>query len=117
MSQRLHERRVIDVPVSVAHAGDADAHGFGTIRFDTLDLSVGGAFLRSDLLLDLGEELAIEFQLPNGPHVTARARVVHVAHDPGEKGVAGMGIAFVEIADHHREAVRAFLAEGLSPEA
>ncbi len=105
--QRVHARRELELPVRV---GDRDNRVSGTIRFDTRDLSVGGAFLRSDLLFEVGEELRLEFQLPGGPSVHARGRVVHVARD--REVAAGMGIAFSNLSERDREAVRAFLARG-----
>ena len=42
----------------------------GGIRFDSADVSPGGAFLRSDLLFEVGELLRLEFQLPNSGSVS-----------------------------------------------
>lgn len=104
--QRAHARRVLELPVLVNDAGNR-VHG--AIRFDTRDISLGGAFLRSDLLFEVGEELHVEFQLPDGLLVRARSRVVRVAR--GESGAeAGMGIAFTLLSDRDREAVRDFLS-------
>jgi c-di-GMP-binding flagellar brake protein YcgR len=105
---RVHERKELELPVQV---GDSDNRVLGTIRFDTRDLSVGGAFLRSDLLFEVGEELEVEFQLPGGPPVRARCKVVRVSRDP-QVVAAGMGIAFSNLSERDREAVRAFLARG-----
>jgi c-di-GMP-binding flagellar brake protein YcgR len=107
--QRAAARRELEIPV---YLGDAQNRVHGTIRFDTRDFSVGGAFLRSDLLFEIGEELDVEFQLPGGPTVRTRGRVVHVARDPVTDGGAapGMGIAFSNLSERDREAVRAFLA-------
>lgn len=40
----------------------------------------GGLFLAGPLFLEVGEEIALEFQLPDGP-VRARARVTAVVRD------------------------------------
>lgn len=109
---RQSERRELELPVYV---GDAQNRVHGTIRFDTRDLSVGGAFLRSDLLFEVGEELDVEFQLPGGGTVRARARVAHVARDHVDgvaQTAAGMGISFSNLSERDREAVRAYLARG-----
>jgi hypothetical protein len=109
--QRAHERKEFELPVQV---GDARNRVLGTIRFDTRDLSVGGAFLRSDLLFEVGEVLELEFQVPGGPQVKASGKVVHVAREAALDGAsaAGMGIAFSNLSERDREAVRAFLARG-----
>lgn len=103
--RRAHIRRSLELPVSV---NDAQNRVHGAIRFDVRDLSLGGAFLRSDLLFEIGEELAIEFQIPDGPTVRAQGRVARVVREPLED--AGMGIHFSLMAEGDREAVRAFLA-------
>ena len=105
--QRAHARRELELPVLVHDTGNRVR---GAIRFDLRDLSVGGAFLRSDLLFEVGEELQVEFELPGGLSVHARGRVVRVSRDPAPRE-AGMGIAFSEMSDADREAVRAFLAQ------
>jgi c-di-GMP-binding flagellar brake protein YcgR len=80
----------------------------GTMQFDTSDLSIGGAFMRSSLLFEIDEELGLELALAPGKTVRARARVVRVVRD----GPAGMGIAFTRLDDADREAIRTFLTKG-----
>lgn len=104
--QRAHTRRPVDLPVLVTDAG---AQAVGTIFFDTLDLSAGGTFLRSELLLEVGEELIVEFELPGGRKIRAQAKVAHVAQEPPPAGSSGMGIAFTNLSDDDQAAVRAFL--------
>ena len=103
--QRAHPRRIVELPVLVHDAGNRVRGG---IRFDARDLSLGGAFLRSDLLFEIGEELSLEFELPGASPVCSRARVVRVARDARE---AGMGIAFVDMGEVDRAAVRAYLIQ------
>jgi uncharacterized protein (TIGR02266 family) len=106
-SRRKHERRPIELPVTLVD----DANRVrGKIRFDSKDLSVGGAFLRSDLLFEVGEELRIEFSLPDGPRVRAHGRVVRVSRERDPGNVPGMGIEFTDLSAEDREAVRAFIA-------
>ena len=104
--QRAHPRQTLELPVLVHETGNRVR---GAIRFDARDMSLGGAFLRSDLLFELGEELDLEFQLPAGPLVRARSKVVRVVRDAAA-AEAGMGIAFVQMSEADGEAVRAFLA-------
>lgn len=102
--RRASDRRELELPVM---AGDAEHRVHGTIRFDTRDLSLGGAFLRSDLLLEVGEQLELEVQLPGGPPLKTRAKVVRVNQT---EATPGMGIAFSELSERDRDRVRAFLA-------
>jgi uncharacterized protein (TIGR02266 family) len=103
---RRHERKVVELPVVVS---EAESRVRGGIRFDTHDLSLGGAFLRSDLLFEVGEEVEVEFDLAKRHKVHARARVVRVVREHTD-GQPGMGIAFTDLSESDREAVRAFLA-------
>ena len=104
---RAHPRKGVDLPVIVA---DSTSRVEGEISFDVCDLSVGGAFLRSDLLFEVGEELELAFQLPGGTEVRARGKVAHVVREGGPDTVPGMGISFTHLAEPDREAVRSFLA-------
>ena len=106
---RRHVRSAVELPVTVADSTNSvDAH----IQFDTQDLSAGGAFVRSDLLFEVGEELSLTFQLPDGKQVKARGRVVRVARETGDEGVAGMGIEFVDLPDADRDAILALVTRG-----
>lgn len=99
---RQHERRRVEFPVTIV---DAENRTSGGLSFEASDLSMGGVFLRSTVLFELGEELGLEFQL-GGALVKARAKVVRVSTDER----AGMGIAFTRIDPAHREALQQFLA-------
>lgn len=106
-SRRQHERRPAELPVLIE---DAVNRVRGRVRFDATDVSLGGAFLRSSLLFEVGEELSLEFSLPGGHRIHARGRVVRVSRECDHGRVPGMGIAFVALADEDRAAVRAFVA-------
>jgi c-di-GMP-binding flagellar brake protein YcgR len=105
---RQHERKMVELRVMVV---DADNRVRGKIRFDSRDLSIGGAFLRSDLLFEVDEEVQVEFSLPDGHHVRARGRVVRVSRDHFDGSVPGMGIKFLDLGDTDREAVRSFITK------
>jgi hypothetical protein len=98
---------VVQLPVTIS---DATNRVSGSILFDTQDISVGGAFIRSDLLFEVGEELGVAMTLPTGHVVNARAKVVRVARDSGDD--AGMGIQFVQLSEADREAVLALVQRG-----
>jgi Tfp pilus assembly protein PilZ len=72
------------------------------IRLDTADLSEGGAFLRSDLLIEVGETLALEVPLATGETLAARGRVAWVTRGGGDKAPAGMGIEFDRLSSQDR---------------
>jgi uncharacterized protein (TIGR02266 family) len=105
--RRQHERRPVELPVVIE---DAANRVRGKVRFDAADLSVGGAFLRSDLLFEVGEEVRVDFSLPDGHRVHARGRVVRVSRERDDGQVPGMGIEFIALADPDRDAVRAFIS-------
>jgi hypothetical protein len=131
---RKHARATLELPVVVSDAANRVSGG---IRFASADVSGGGAFLRSDLLFEVGEILTLEFDLPGGRHVRARGRVVRVsrgqhpqqdeATEPKEQGAdpaetngkprrssrdrfAGMGVEFVDLSPEDRAAIEAGLA-------
>jgi c-di-GMP-binding flagellar brake protein YcgR len=107
---RQHARSAIELPVVVS---DAENRVEGAITFDTQDVSVGGAFIRSDLLFEIGEELQLAINLPSGRTVRAIGRVVRVARDTGDEGAApGMGVQFSRLSDTDREAIQALVTRG-----
>jgi uncharacterized protein (TIGR02266 family) len=105
-NKRRHERRSVELPITVSDAANRVA---AIIEFSMQDLSTGGAFIRSQLLFEIGEVLRLQFALPNGRSVRAGGRVVRVARDTGDDVVPGMGIEFVDLADADREAVASMI--------
>ena len=117
---RKHARATLELPVVVS---DATNRVSGGIRFASADVSGGGAFLRSDLLFEVGEILTLEFDLPGGRHVRARGRVVRVSRGEGaalngqssnangkprrasRDRFPGMGVEFVDLAPEDRAAI------------
>ena len=116
---RKHARATLELPVVVSDAANRVSGG---IRFASADVSGGGAFLRSDLLFEVGEILTLEFDLPGGRHVRARGRVVRVSRGDGatangQSGAngkprrasrdrfPGMGVEFVDLAPEDRAAI------------
>ncbi|MBI3180483.1 MAG: PilZ domain-containing protein [Deltaproteobacteria bacterium] len=99
-------RRAVQVTFRVR---DAEDPAQGDLLFDAVDLSQGGAFLRSDLLFDAGQELGVTFELPDPERsVNVRARVAWATR-ADHKGAPGMGISFVDLAGPDREAIAAFV--------
>jgi c-di-GMP-binding flagellar brake protein YcgR len=99
---RKQARVVLELPMVVS---DPAGRLTGSIHFETADVSTGGAFLRTDLLLEVGELLMMQFQLPQGgPSIRTAGRVTRVSRGRA-KEVAGMGVEFVELRPQDREAI------------
>lgn len=87
-----------------------DSAGSGSLLFDGADVSAGGCFLRSDLLLEEGEGLSVEFRIPGIPRLLkAQARVAWVRRFPTDTEVAGMGVEFLAMNEEDRELLRQHL--------
>jgi c-di-GMP-binding flagellar brake protein YcgR len=103
---RKHARGSLELPVLVSDAASKARVG---IRFDSADVSGGGAFLRSEMLLEVGEQLVLQFSLPNGRVIRARGRVVRATRETGEPGgkerPSGMGVEFIELSAEDRAAI------------
>jgi Tfp pilus assembly protein PilZ len=102
--QRRHERKSLNVQF---HA--RDAQGVGQLVFESADLSPGGTFLKSELLLEQGEALSLEVTLSNGQVIRAQARVAWVRRFPLDLEPAGMGVEFVAMPEADRKTLLAFL--------
>lgn len=106
---RRFDRRRAELPVIVRAAGNSVEAG---IHLDAADLSEGGAFLRSDLLFEVGENLDLEIPLPTGQVVKAAGRVVRVARSRERETMPGMGIEFTKLSLQDRRAIAASLLKG-----
>ncbi len=111
---RRHPRRSIELPVLVSDATNRVKAG---IRFATTELSLGGAFVRSDLLFEVGEILNLQIEIPPQRRISAVGRVVRVSrgsvrddHEAAE-GQAGMGIEFVDLSSADRVALETAIRE------
>ncbi|PZR05543.1 MAG: hypothetical protein DI536_31995 [Archangium gephyra] len=103
--QRREERATVEARFTAR-----DASGAGTLTFVSQDVSSGGAFLKSELLLEQGEALSVQFDVPNEGPVRAEARVAWVRRFPEVGQFAGMGVEFVSISDADRAAIVRWLA-------
>jgi Tfp pilus assembly protein PilZ len=105
---RRHTRSTLVLPVLVSDAASKARVG---IRFDSADVSGGGAFLRSDMLFEVGELLLLQFALPDGRAVRVRGRVVRATREVDEERerYSGMGVEFVDLGAEDRDAIDAQL--------
>jgi Tfp pilus assembly protein PilZ len=101
---RRHSRRSVELPVLVSDAANRVKAG---IRFDAADVSAGGAFLRSDLLFEVGEILNLAIELPPNRRISAVGRVVRVSRGTTQDRLAGMGIEFIDLSAADRAAIEA----------
>lgn len=101
---RREERQAVKTRFSAR-----DTSGAGTLLFESADVSTGGAFLKSDLLLEQGEALSLTFDVPDAGAVQAQARVAWVRRFPEQGQVAGMGIEFVSMRDEDRQRLARWL--------
>lgn len=101
---RRHSRRSVELPVLVSDSANRVKAG---IRFDAADVSVGGAFLRSDLLFEVGEILNLSIELPPNRRISAVGRVVRVSRGTEQERLAGMGIEFIDLSASDRAAIEA----------
>jgi Tfp pilus assembly protein PilZ len=102
---RNSRRATLRLPVRVSDPTKRVAGGIG---FESAEISGGGAFLPTELLLEVGELLCLEFSLPDGRNISAHARVVHASRGIDEP--AGFGVEFVEIASDDRAAIEQHMA-------
>jgi uncharacterized protein (TIGR02266 family) len=99
---RKHARTALEIPVVVSDAANRVSGG---IRFEAADVSTGGAFLRTDLLFEVGELLTLQFQVPEGgPQVRTAGRVTRVSRGQSRE-VPGMGVEFVDMRPDDRAAI------------
>jgi hypothetical protein len=89
-ARRVGPRRTVSQDVCLFDdCGDA-------IVLESVDIGPRGVFVRSDVLLEPGQDLWVSLSVPGGPKLVVRGRVVR-----GELGTdgrpPGMGIAFVDL--------------------
>jgi len=101
-------RKAVRVPVHLEAVVSAKS-GKGSAQVTAL--SEGGAFLETDMSCSEGDEVDVEFWLPDGP-VAARASVRSLRRDePGERDAPGFGVAFTRVAHAEAERLSAFVRD------
>ncbi|HVR60688.1 MAG TPA: PilZ domain-containing protein [Polyangia bacterium] len=102
---RSHRRLTLSIPVQVS---DPAGQVASAIAFEAAEVSGGGAFLPSELLLEVGERLRLTFALPDGRQVQAQARVVRASRGTPDEP-SGIGVEFVDISPDDRAAIERLL--------
>jgi type IV pilus assembly protein PilZ len=107
---RRHARHQLEAEIEVG-----DGHLGGELVFDSHNVSRGGLFLRSDLLLEVGDTVWVSFTLPStSVAIRTRGRVVWVNRNPDENDPTdrpGMGIQFLDLTEVEETALTAYLDE------
>lgn len=104
---RRYLRRRIQVEFRVRNADDVMG---GELSFDSLDISEGGAFLQSELLLEVGDRIDVTFTLPGQSEALhLGATVAWTTQKSDRKGHPGMGLEFIALTPDERDALLAFI--------
>lgn len=85
---RSARRHPLRLPVLVRIEADGE-----TVELDCSDISRSGAFLRTDVLFDVGTPLWCEFELPTGHRFGTQATVARIETERS-RGACGMGVEF-----------------------
>jgi uncharacterized protein (TIGR02266 family) len=102
---RRHERRTIWVEFK-----GTESSGAGELLFEAIDLSAGGTFLKTDVLLEEGERLWLEFRVPGVPkRMHAQGLVRWVRRFPTREEHGGMGVEFETITETDRGVLSRYL--------
>lgn len=67
------------------------------------------AFVRADLLFEVGETLDLRIELPGGAPLRARGRVERIARGSGHEPLTGMAITLVDLSPSSRATLEAAL--------
>jgi uncharacterized protein (TIGR02266 family) len=106
-NQRRFKRKTLEVTFRVT-----EGTGAGQLEFQAADISAKGTFLKSELLLEEGDRLSVEFRVPGVARLMrAHARVVWVRRFPKANEPAGMGLEFLAMSEEDTAALLSFLAE------
>jgi len=118
-TKRLLELNLVNLDQLRCPARITIRHGFDlkkTLADYSVDLSTGGVFLATPMVLPVNTQFAIEICLPNRSQpIRCIARVAWV-NDPKKLSKAemppGMGLQFIDMALSSVEAIRAYLRSG-----
>ena len=76
------------------------------------DLSLGGARIYSDERLEVGEQLDLDFFLPDGSRIKSRAKVSWIKEMPeGKEALYDVGMEFIELSKATTEKLKTVLKQ------
>lgn len=105
--QRLAARYPTSIPLSIEGEG-------AIFAARATDLSVSGAFIRSEKRLHAQSVVTVKLLLPGGGPVTTRARIMHVSENPPRHAPwseIGVGLQFIDADDEFRARLNDYLAK------
>lgn len=107
MNAQKEFRRFSRFPIQVQfRINEQQSPSNGKLLFDSLNLSAGGAFLRSDFLFEVGTTIEVSFKLPNrDAPLNAQAQVTWVTRNSIKQSEPGMGIKFVRLSAQEQKAL------------
>lgn len=91
-----------------------DDDGFGFV-LEATDISRGGLFLKTPLLLDEGETCFVRFELNEGSAVNARGHVCRTNAVPYSRYPSGIAIRFDFLDEPSRQALESFTSPAMMP--
>lgn len=81
-----------------------------------MNMSCSGVFIKTNHLLPIDAEFALDLQLPDDPEImTIDGRVVWTK-SVSSASPAGMGIQFTNILPHHQKKIAAFIEQNSHPQ-
>ncbi len=96
--RRASRRRALATDVVVRHVLDEGQAADEAMVLPSVNVSASGIFLRSELVLPMGEKLELAFALPAGAQIQVRGEVTRVELGGSDASrPPGMGIAFRDI--------------------
>lgn len=114
--KKMERRNFLRVPVKIRMLARYEGEETGQLYFFSKNLSAGGVFLESDLLLEKGTKIYIEFVLPSDQRlIIVKSEVVWIKEDTGQQpfSTAGMGISFINLDEENRKAIVDFIKTNL----
>lgn len=87
----------------------------GDFSFQAADISQGGAFIASPILLEEGDLVRVSFQLPDADHpISVQARVARGCKASGDPDQSGMGLEFIDLPVEDQRAIAAYVVRTLN---
>lgn len=119
MSKESERRGFTRVPLKVKMFVN-EGEGEGLLYFYTSNISAGGVFIISDLLLDSETSLQIEFNIPSHEGGIIQIRVSgivrwqqHVSDSDSGFTPPGMGIQFLNLDPYHRKVIEGYVQKNI----
>jgi len=112
---KSERRKFIRVPVRIRML-IKEEEGTGELYFMSKNLSLGGAFLVSDLLLEIGTRIYLEFTLPHHPPlIIVKGEIVWAKDEVEEEVSGGMGVRFLNLDNESKKYLKEFIGKRLRP--